>query len=379
MSDFFSGLVGGNVRFPDARIDGDGPLPTNLSGPAGIHGDADGKYNFNDSLLSGIAPYAGPKGGRISSDRNYQQIPHRKQFPVPPIFVPEPAHDAENSFMISHAIDMGDLVFIINLKNKHSMLTNIAETCITLKNEDTGGVMPQYNVFCNICTANYLLAGMYNYILYALYEPNFTTSIRHHWYNLLCNFNVKEEFDKLLECYSSAIEADKPVILLRIKQILLKIMRNNIVPIGISVMSEKQGGQHEIGLGPVQAAASFYTTLTVDGQNRDLVNIWRHVSVEGGDHLIVRLDFDEDNKNVNHYTLNHYYKKMESRAIKMHTQAEGRFQLVPDVYNTPQHGNLKCCLRTSADSKNLRTCKLSKRAIKEWCVHLQSSVHLGGG
>ena len=373
MSDFFSSLVGGNIRFPDARIDGDGPLPTNLSGPTGIHGDADGKYNFNDSLLSGIAPYAGPKGGRISSDRNYQQIPHRKQFPVPPIYVPEPAHDSENSFMISHAIDMGDLVFIVNLKNKHSMLTNTAETCITLKNDDNAGVMPQYNVFCNICTANYLFAGMYNYIISWLDNNNRNINNRHHWYNLICNFNVAGNADSELEvlgrCYPTPPDVDrhKPVVLLRIKQMLLKILRNNIVPIGISVMSEKQGGQHEIGLGPVQAAASFFTTLTVDGQNRDLVNIWRHVSVEGGDHLIVRLDFDEDNKNVNHYTLNHYYKKMESRAIKMHEKAEGRFQLVPDVYNTPQHGNLKCCLRTSADTRNLRNCNLSVNAIERWC------------
>jgi hypothetical protein len=28
MTDFFGGLTGGNIRFTDARIDGDGPLPT---------------------------------------------------------------------------------------------------------------------------------------------------------------------------------------------------------------------------------------------------------------------------------------------------------------------------------------------------------------
>ena len=56
MSDFFASLTQGNVRFPDARINGDGPLPTTLSGPAGIHGDPDGKYNFNDReiLVSSI-------------------------------------------------------------------------------------------------------------------------------------------------------------------------------------------------------------------------------------------------------------------------------------------------------------------------------------
>jgi len=79
MTDFFGGLTGGNIRFTDARIDGDSPLPTSLSGPEGINGDPDGRYNFNDSLLSGITPYAFGQG-RMGSDRNYQQIPNRKQF-----------------------------------------------------------------------------------------------------------------------------------------------------------------------------------------------------------------------------------------------------------------------------------------------------------
>jgi hypothetical protein len=72
MTDFFGGLTGSNIRFTDARIDGDGPLPTSLSGPEGINGDPDGRYNFNVSLLSGITPYAYGQG-RMGSDRNYQQ------------------------------------------------------------------------------------------------------------------------------------------------------------------------------------------------------------------------------------------------------------------------------------------------------------------
>jgi hypothetical protein len=62
MTDFFGSLTGGNIRFTDERIDGDGPLPTSLSGPEGINGDPDGRYNFNDSLLSGITPYAYGQG-----------------------------------------------------------------------------------------------------------------------------------------------------------------------------------------------------------------------------------------------------------------------------------------------------------------------------
>jgi hypothetical protein len=91
MSDFFGALNSGNVRFTYARINGDGPMPTSISCPEGIKSDPDGRYNFNNTLLSSIAPYAGPKEGRMGSDRNYQQIPHRKQYPVPKIYLPEPA------------------------------------------------------------------------------------------------------------------------------------------------------------------------------------------------------------------------------------------------------------------------------------------------
>jgi len=61
--------------------------------------------------------------------------------------------------------------------------------------------------------------------------------------------------------------------------------RRTIRPLGICATSEKQGGQHKTGFRPVQAAASFFVTLTVDGQNRDLMNIWRNVDVEGGEYL----------------------------------------------------------------------------------------------
>ena len=376
MSDFFASLTQGNVRFTDARINGDGPLPTTLSGPAGVHGDADGKYNFNDNLLSGIIPYAMPGNGRMGSDRNYQQIPHRKQFPVPPIYLPEPAVESEKSFMVSHAIDMGDLVFIVNLRNKHNLLTDVTTMCLTVRHDQTGGVMPQYNVFCNICTANYLLAGMYNYIIMYLYEyPSLSQRggglAKHHWWQLIENFGISGEVDSIRQLYPSetSLDNNKPVVLLKIKAMLQQVVRNNIVPIGISVMSEKQGGQHEVGLGPVQAAASFFTTLTIDGQNRDLINIWRHVSVEGGDHLILRLDFDETKRDHWNYTVNHYYKQMHTRSIQLNKRAGGRFQLVPDVFQSAHPAHINCCLLPMTnirDTSNHRAGELSHTKIEEW-------------
>jgi len=104
-------------------------------------------------------------------------------------------------------------------------------------------------------------------------------------------------------------------------------------------MSEKQGGQHEIGSKPVQAACNFFTTLTVDGQNRDLVNIWRAVDLDAGDFLTLRLEFCKEKASSNHsYVLNHYYKDTVSRTMKLYQTSTGRIQLIPDVFRLGKLG-----------------------------------------
>jgi hypothetical protein len=330
MSDFFGGLSG-NIRFTDARINGDGPLPTSLSGPEGINGDADGRYNFNDSLLSGIAPYAGPKGGRMGSDRNYQQIPHRKQFVVPPVFLPEPDPNLDQTFMMSHGIDMGDIAFILNVRHKRFMLTPAPYAFVTQEEDDS---MPNYNIFCNICTVNYLLAGLHNYLVTQVDRGLRKIDQSHAWGRLLICFDAEKRANHILK----EAEPDKFVVTtFRCQLLLQEIVRQKIIPLGICAMSEKQGGQHEVGLKPVQAAASFFTTLTVDGQNRDLVNIWRSIDINAGDFLILRLDFMHEDKNIHTkrpYTLNHYYKETIMKTLVMHAKTRGTLQLVPDVFSS---------------------------------------------
>lgn len=343
MSDFFGSLNYGNVRFTDARINGDGPLPTSISGPEGVNGDPDGRYNFNDALLSSIAPYAGPKEGRMGSDRNYQQIPHRKQYPVPKIYLPEPAWDTSATFDMSHPIDMGDLVFIVNMHYKHYVLTGSQASVADAQNN----TMPNYNVFCNICTVNYLLAGIHNYAVHYIRDNNNANRTTHAWYQLMRCLSLDEILETIRTRYQTYTRAPMPAdelenysseIILMLKLMLQQLIRDNIKPLGICSTSEKQGGQHETGYKPVQAAASFYVTLTVDGQNRDLVNIWRGVDVEGGDLLLVQLEYNE--KPAGHsrisqpYTLNHYYKAFVQRSVQMHDSVKGLFQLVPGVWRT---------------------------------------------
>jgi hypothetical protein len=349
MSDFFGGLNSSNVRFTDARINGDGPLPTNLSGPEGINGDPDGRYNFNDALLAGITPYAGPQAGRMGSDRNYQQIPHRKQFPVPKIWLPEPGWNAETLFDMSHPIDMGDLVFIVNMNYKQYVLSGNIPTV----RDAEDNTLPNYNVFCNICTVNYLLAGIQNFSFHYVIAADDVVrgKDRFAWYQLMRCLNIDLDLEYIRTIVADIrsarlTDAQKDILyvkfMLLFKVMLQKVIRDNIKPIGICSTSEKQGGQHETGFKPVQAAASFFVTLTVDGQNRDLVNIWRGVDVEGGDLLLVQLEYRERKKRTHDigppitqtYVLNHYYKGWVQRSVQLHPENIGMFQLVPGVLRT---------------------------------------------
>ena len=91
--------------------------------------------------------------------------------------------------------------------------------------------MPQHNVFCNICTANYLLAGIYNYIIEYVYTGTDLTErngkrAKHHWWHLMENFGISEEVEALVTLYHDStapaanqtqVDENKPVILLKIK------------------------------------------------------------------------------------------------------------------------------------------------------------------
>lgn len=335
MADFFGGLSSGNIRLTDARINGGGPLPTSLSGPEGINGDPDGRYNFNDSLLSSIAPYAGPKAGRMGSDRNYQQIPHRKQYPVPRVYLPEPAWDSSETFDMSHPIDMGDLVFIFNVNYKHYLL----EGKLVVQQHTIENTMPNYNVFLNVCSVNYVLAGVCAYFHHYVRKPENqiqNAQDAHAWYKLIFCLGLDDRLKRIRKWYQQRKDVvddkqkafDEILYTMKLKLILQDIVRDKLKPHGICSTSEKQGGQHETGYKPVQAAASFYVTLTVDGQNRDLVNIWRAVDIAGGDLLMLQLNYVECPEK---YVLNHYYKGWIQRSKPPVAHC---FQLVPGVART---------------------------------------------
>lgn len=298
MSDFFSGLNPGLIRKPDATF-GPGPLPTPdivANGPSGANGNPDGKYDDSGGLLSGITPYSGPKQGRMGADRNYQQIPHRMQHIVHMLYLPYADKTQRELVGVSHGVDQGDMAFIINTNRIQGLLYNeVLQRDATISQAQ----MPSRNAFANISTVNYLLAGLQRL------EPGDDISLPWRSLALDLGFDVGTR-DRL--------------------RAVLALVRQSFVPYGICAGSEHQGGKHETGLAPVQSAVNHVTTMTVDGQNRDLVNYWRRIDLSAGDQLIFRLELLE----TQGFTLNHYYKGTVHQSFPERRRV---WQLVPDVFN----------------------------------------------
>jgi len=330
MTDFFSNL-GSGIRFPDARIGGSNPLPTSLSGPAGINGDPDGRYNFNGNLLDGISPYAGPDGGRMGSDRNYQQVPHRIQHIVPKLYLPKAQFlEGKQTLELSHAVDQGDIAFVIVSERIQHLVTPNAQI------NGPRLQLPARNAFVNLPTVNYLLAGLQR--LDKSHDKR--GKERSAWAQLAddLQYNFTNP-NRLAE--------------------LLRLVSTRLLPYGICAGSEHQGGKHETGIAPVQAAANHVTTMTVDGQNRDLVNYWRASNISAGDTLIFRLE----RVPTKQFTLNHYYKQM---AFEDFGTKEVCYQLVPDVFRMSYNPKLNLDQNMPQDAlthANLETSKIVKDDI----------------
>jgi len=175
---------------------------------------------------------------------------------------------------------MGDLAFIINVQYKHFLLTEGPHGHFEQGKDTT---LQQWNVFCNICTVNYILAGLHNYaVFYATNTVDTVKNNQHAWYRVMQSLNIHNYLHTLAERYTQEKLINKDVandlLTLRCKIIPQEVVRINMIPIGICSMSEKQGGQHEVGLKPVQAAASFFTTLTVALLQRHCgknIHVWR--------------------------------------------------------------------------------------------------------
>ncbi len=311
MSDFFSGVYG--AQFPSVVMN-QGPLPGMGGLPAPLHDTVDGRINYNNSLLGDIQPYAYGEPGYQSSQTSYLNIPHKIQKIVPYLYLPET--DGTGSFQLVHPIDDGDLAFALRLDRN-------SEFCTGLNNKSVlrAGLGTAVDPLINLCTLNYILAGMQ--ISTQLPET------RTKWDHFL-NHLDKDRFNGT-QTQQYNLEDIKHVI------------RHLAKPFGIAHGSEKQGGQHEGGMSPVTWPVNFVITLTLDGKDANVVNIWHTHDIDAGSDLVLRLKAVPLPQG-SRYVLNHFPKGLAEKTfspslLNQIAQAPGNhaithvWQLLPDLFS----------------------------------------------
>lgn len=311
MSDFFSGVYG--AQFPSVVMN-QGPLPGMGGLPAPLHDTPDGRINYNNSLLGDIQPYAYGEPGYQSSQTSYLNIPHKIQKIVPYLYLPET--DGTGCFQLVHPIDDGDLAFALRLDRN-------SEFCTGLNNKSVlrAGLGTAVDPLINLCTLNYILAGMQ--ISTQLPE---TRSKWDHFFNHLDRdrFNGTQAQNYTL--------AD-----------IKHVIRHLAKPFGIAHGSEKQGGQHEGGMSPVTWPVNFVITLTLDGKDANVVNIWHTYDIDAGSDLVLRLKA-VPLPSGSRYVLNHFPKGLAEKSfspslLNQIAQAPGNhaithvWQLIPDIFS----------------------------------------------
>lgn len=309
MGDFFGGLRSG-IQFPQVVMN-QGPLPGAGGLPAPLHDTPDARINYGSSLLGDLTPYAYGEPGYLSSQNAYLNIPHKIQKIVPVVYLPEAKVGARDFFDLSHPIDDGDLAFVLRL-DRSSLF------CTGLKNADMrrAGLGTAIDPLINLCTLNYILSG-----LQLGFGPE--TDKSNLWAELFHNLD-KDRFGKPGGMNSRDYQAD-PITFGDV----IHVVRHCVRPFGITRGSEKQGGQDEATISPATWPVSFVVSLTLDGKESNVLNIWHHHELHAGNDLVLRLKLMP----LRPYTLNHYYKGVKRQTWDLGREQKYVWQLVPDLFH----------------------------------------------
>ena len=300
MANLFSDLHSG-IRMPDVTMN-QGPTPSESSIPGGF--GTDSQINYGSTLLGDIKPYSYGEPNRLADQTAYMALPHRIQKIIPELRLPE-ARNTDNTFLLSHGVDDGDIAFTLRVNRSASTIDRMH----TFERMELSHIV---DPFVNLATVNYLLAGMQRY----WNEPN-----RIKWQQ----FMVDTDFIGS----ATAAKADFKV------ADAIKFITDVARPFGIVTGSEKQGGTHEGSLAPVTFPVNFITTLIVGGRTEHLVNMWRDSNMSAGDDLVFHLAWlpYATTDGQHEYVLNHWRKGMVRQRFEY--DPKGRncgWQLVPAIH-----------------------------------------------
>ena len=294
---FFDGIS--NVRKPDVIMN-EGPLPGSAPPffPAA-------RINYSSDLLGDISPYDYGKPTNLSDQTSYLNIPHKIAKIVPQLNLPNA--NSEGSFPLSHAVDVGDIGFVLRIDRRGSVVTNLA-AFERLK------LTRMIDPLVNIVTVNYILAGLQRF---------WNNKDAFNWQQLMVDLRFVE--DAYAE--RGTFNVGDAI------RFVTEIAR----PWGIPHTSELQGGQHEGGASPITFPVNFISSFNVSGLTRNICNIWSQHNVSAGDDLILKLEklpFAARDGGIK-YHLNHWKKSVSIQQFRYEDGGvnEG-WQLVPSVLST---------------------------------------------
>ena len=264
-----------------------GPLPGMGGLPAPLHDTADGRINFNSSLLGDVNPYAYGQPGYLSSQTAYLNIPHRIQKIVPYLFLP--AENGQELFELTHPVDDGDICFVMRLNRK----SEICRACNDRAMQRCG-LGTAIDPMINLCTLNYLLAG-----LQLCTHGKHNAPHRKCWDALMHDLDARK-YPGGQDTYTF--------------HDIYHVVKNLITPFGVAHGSQRQGGQHEGKNSAVTWPVNYVTSLVLDGRDTDILNIWNFHDVDAGIDLVLRLKPMPIPHNGK-YTLNHWPKGLVTRTF----------------------------------------------------------------
>jgi hypothetical protein len=322
----FDGLS--NVRKPDVIMN-DGPLPGSAPPffPAA-------RINYSSDLLGDVSPYDYGKPTNLSDQTAYLNIPHKIAKIIPQLNLPNA--NSEGSFPLSHAVDIGDIGFVLRIDRRGSVVSNLA-AFERLK------LTRMIDPIVNLVTVNYILAGLQRF---------WNNRDACNWQQLMVDLRFVED----------AYAERGPFSVGDAIRFITEIAR----PWGVPHTSELQGGQHEGAASPITFPVNFISSFNVSGLTRNICNIWSQHNLSAGDDLILKLErlpFASRDGGIK-YHLNHWKKAASIQQFRYEDGGvnEG-WQLVPAVlttytparmfegYDFREHGHWHL-LRTQVMSRN---------------------------
>jgi hypothetical protein len=291
-----------NVQRPDVKMN-EGPLPT--SGPPYF---PSARINYAADLLGDhIDAYSYGKPSNVGDQTSYLNLAHRIQKIVPQLSLPNAS--SEGTFQLSHAVDVGDIGFVLRIDRRGSVVPNIASF-------DRLQLTRMVDPIVNLVTVNYILAGL---------QRHWSRRDAVNWQQLMVDLRFVEDAyaERGPFTVGDAIRFISDTGTAR--------------PFGVPHTSELQGGQHEGSHGPVTYPVNFISTFFISGLTKNICNIWSQSNISSGDDLIFKLEklpIAAKDGSVK-YHLNHWKKSMAVQQFKYEDGGVNEaWQVVPAVWST---------------------------------------------